>query len=156
MAQFRKMREIVERFDEPERRRRAALRCLRRARIDPALRDHSCFVHRVAAYQRAQSRLVEHRSRSMKLDGKIAIITGGGQGSGGRRRCGSRATAPSIVVADWNEDGAKETVSLVEAGREKAAAVKVDVTKLGGPGEDVRVRGEDVRRLRHPLQQRRA
>ena len=65
----------------------------------------------------------------MQVKGKVAIITGAGSGIG-------RATAEllaregaSIVVADTNDAGARETVSMIEADGGKAAAVCVDVTE---------------------------
>lgn len=64
----------------------------------------------------------------MDVKGKVAVITGAGSGIG-------RATAEllarngaRVVVADVNDAGAAETVSLIEAAGGKAAAVHVDVT----------------------------
>ena len=53
----------------------------------------------------------------MKLDGKIAIITGAGSGIGRATALRLAREGASIVVADWNEAGAKETVALVIAQR---------------------------------------
>ena len=66
----------------------------------------------------------------MNVKGKAAIITGAGSGIG-------RATAQllaregaSIIVADVNDAGARETVSMIETdGGGKAAPVRVDVTE---------------------------
>jgi NAD(P)-dependent dehydrogenase (short-subunit alcohol dehydrogenase family) len=65
----------------------------------------------------------------MNVSGKVAIITGAGSGIG-------RATAlllarerASIVVADYNEAGAKETVAQIEAAGGKAAAIKTNVAQ---------------------------
>jgi 3-oxoacyl-[acyl-carrier protein] reductase len=63
------------------------------------------------------------------LDGKVALITGGASGQG---RAASRLFAEqgaSIVVADMNEDGAAETVRLVEDSGGKAVAVTTDVSR---------------------------
>ncbi len=65
----------------------------------------------------------------MELNGKIAIITGGGSGIGRATALRLARDGAAIVIADWNEAGAKETVSLVEQAGGKAAAIKVDVTK---------------------------
>ena len=65
----------------------------------------------------------------MKLEGKIAIITGGGSGIGRATSLRLAREGVSIVVADWNEAGANETILLVEQAGGKAAAIKVDVTK---------------------------
>src|SRR4029079_7205386 len=64
----------------------------------------------------------------MERNGKIAIITGGGSGIGRATALRLARDGAAIVVADWNEDGARETVALVEAAGGSAAAVKVDVT----------------------------
>ena len=65
----------------------------------------------------------------MKLEGKIAIITGAGSGIGRATALRLAREGASIVVADWNETGASETVALVEQAGGKAAAIKIDVTK---------------------------
>lgn len=67
--------------------------------------------------------------KSLRLKGKVALITGAGSGIG-------RATArlfaregAKVVVADINSDGGKETVSLIEKEDGEAVFVMVDVTK---------------------------
>ena len=65
----------------------------------------------------------------MKLDGKVAIITGAGSGIGRATALRLAREGASIVVADQNEAGARDTVALVEQAGGKAAAVNVDVTK---------------------------
>ncbi len=65
----------------------------------------------------------------MDVSGKVAIITGAGSGIGRATALLLAEKGASIVVADLNEGGAKETVSLIEAAGGKAAAVRVDVTK---------------------------
>ena len=63
-----------------------------------------------------------------RLEGKAAIITGAGQGIGrGIARRFAREGA-RVVVADWNEETAKETVALVEAEGFEALAVHADVS----------------------------
>ncbi len=65
----------------------------------------------------------------MDVRGKVAIVTGGGSGIG-RATCELLAkNGASVVVADWNEAGAQETVAGIAAAGGGAAAVKVDVTK---------------------------
>jgi NAD(P)-dependent dehydrogenase (short-subunit alcohol dehydrogenase family) len=65
----------------------------------------------------------------MKLEGKVAVITGAGSGIGRATALRLAREGCAVVVADWNEDGARETVSLVEQAGGTAAAVRVDVTK---------------------------
>jgi NAD(P)-dependent dehydrogenase (short-subunit alcohol dehydrogenase family) len=65
----------------------------------------------------------------MELAGKVVVITGAGSGIGRAAAVRLAREGANIVVADWNEDGAKETVKLVEAAGGKAAAIKIDVTK---------------------------
>jgi NAD(P)-dependent dehydrogenase (short-subunit alcohol dehydrogenase family) len=64
-----------------------------------------------------------------RLDGKVALITGAGNGMG---RVASELFAREgarIVVADWSEDGGNETVAAVEAAGGEAAFCRVDVAK---------------------------
>lgn len=65
----------------------------------------------------------------MELKGKVAVITGGGSGIGRAAALRFAREGASIVVADWNEVGARETVALVEGAGGKAAAIRIDVTK---------------------------
>ncbi|MEX2225355.1 MAG: SDR family oxidoreductase [Dehalococcoidia bacterium] len=65
----------------------------------------------------------------MELSGKVAVITGAGSGIGRAAALRLARDGASIVAADVNEDGARETVSLVERAGGAATAVRVDVTK---------------------------
>ncbi|MEX2246055.1 MAG: SDR family oxidoreductase [Dehalococcoidia bacterium] len=65
----------------------------------------------------------------MELNGKVVVITGAGSGIGRAAALRLARDGASIVVADRNEAGARETVSMVEAAGGKAAAIGVDVTK---------------------------
>ncbi|HET6615309.1 MAG TPA: SDR family oxidoreductase [Dehalococcoidia bacterium] len=65
----------------------------------------------------------------MELNGRTAIITGAGSGIGRAAALRLARDGASIVVADSNQNGARETVAQVEAAGGKATAVQVDVTK---------------------------
>jgi NAD(P)-dependent dehydrogenase (short-subunit alcohol dehydrogenase family) len=65
----------------------------------------------------------------MDVKGKVAIITGGGSGIGKATALLLAREGAAIVVADYNEAGAKETVAQIEAAGGKAAAVKADVSQ---------------------------
>jgi 2-deoxy-D-gluconate 3-dehydrogenase len=63
----------------------------------------------------------------LSLDGKVAIITGGGSGIG-RACCVRLAEAgAAVVIADMNRQAAEETVSLVKAAGGNAIASHTDV-----------------------------
>ena len=65
----------------------------------------------------------------MRLQDKVAIITGGGSGIG-RATCQLFAEQGArVVVADVNQKGGKETVALVEKAGGKAAFIKTDVSQ---------------------------
>ena len=65
----------------------------------------------------------------MDVSGKVAIITGAGSGIGRATTMLLAGNGAKIVVADVNDVGAAETVSMVSAAGGTAAAVHVDVTK---------------------------
>ena len=63
----------------------------------------------------------------MKLDGKVALITGAGSGFG---RAGSILFAKEgakVVVVDINDEGGRETVRLIKEGGGEASYVHADV-----------------------------
>jgi len=63
-----------------------------------------------------------------RVEGKVALITGGGSGIG--RACAVRFAkeGANVCVADLDGKAATETAQLVEAAGRKAAAVQVDTT----------------------------
>ncbi|HYM14817.1 MAG TPA: SDR family oxidoreductase [Dehalococcoidia bacterium] len=65
----------------------------------------------------------------MRLNDRVAVITGAGSGIGRATALRLAGEGASIVVADWNEAGAQETVALIARAGGKAAAIVVDVTK---------------------------
>jgi 2-hydroxycyclohexanecarboxyl-CoA dehydrogenase len=75
-----------------------------------------------------------------KLDGKIAIVTGAGQGIGRGIAEKLAAEGATVVVTDVNETTAKETAETIGAGN--AVGIRVDVTSR----ESVQAMVEQVRR----------
>jgi 2-hydroxycyclohexanecarboxyl-CoA dehydrogenase len=65
----------------------------------------------------------------MRLKDKIAIVTGGGQGIGKAIACCLSKEGAMVVVADKNEETAKNTAQEIVATGGKAIAIQVDVTK---------------------------
>ena len=62
------------------------------------------------------------------LEGKVALVTGGGSGIG-RVTCQILARdGAAVAVADWNEEAARETAALVEAEGFEAIAIHADVS----------------------------
>jgi NAD(P)-dependent dehydrogenase (short-subunit alcohol dehydrogenase family) len=65
----------------------------------------------------------------MRLKDKVALITGAGSGIGRQSALLFAKEGASIVVADVNEDAARETVDLLRKEGGKAAACCADVSK---------------------------
>jgi NAD(P)-dependent dehydrogenase (short-subunit alcohol dehydrogenase family) len=63
------------------------------------------------------------------LDGKVALITGAASGQGRAASTLFAEHGARIVIADLNDDGAAETVGLVEEVGGKAVAVHADVSR---------------------------
>ena len=73
----------------------------------------------------------------MRLGGKVAVVTGAGSGIG-------RATAQlfaregaSVVIADWNPAGGRETLDLVRSAGGEAVFVETDVSQTDQAGRMV-------------------
>jgi NAD(P)-dependent dehydrogenase (short-subunit alcohol dehydrogenase family) len=64
-----------------------------------------------------------------RLDGKVAVVTGAGNGLGRSFALGLSAFGATVVCADKNLEGADETASLAKQSRGKAEALHVDVTE---------------------------
>jgi D-sorbitol dehydrogenase (acceptor) len=67
----------------------------------------------------------------MKLEGKVAIVTGGAQGMGRAIATRYAREGASVMIADRNLEGAEATADEIRsAGGGAAAAVSVDVRKI--------------------------
>ena len=62
---------------------------------------------------------------------KVAIVTGAGSGIGRATAIALATARASVVVADVNEDGGRETVSQIEGTGGKASFNRVDVRDRG-------------------------
>jgi NAD(P)-dependent dehydrogenase (short-subunit alcohol dehydrogenase family) len=65
----------------------------------------------------------------MRLDGKVALITGAGSGIGRESALLFAAEGAAVIVADIDDSGGRETVAAVEKDGGRAAYVHADVAK---------------------------
>src|SRR3954466_16123985 len=65
----------------------------------------------------------------MKLNEKVAIVTGAGSGIGAASALAMAAEGARVLVVDLNETGAKTTVAMIERERGTALAMVADVTR---------------------------
>jgi NAD(P)-dependent dehydrogenase (short-subunit alcohol dehydrogenase family) len=82
-----------------------------------------------------------------RLRGRVAIITGAGQGLGkamAQRLAGEGAL---VVIADLREDAANQTASQIEAEGARALAMRTDVTQASDVAEMVRRTLSEMGRL---------
>jgi 3-oxoacyl-[acyl-carrier protein] reductase len=65
----------------------------------------------------------------MRLEGRVAVITGAGSGIGAASALAMAAEGASVVVADLNEASAKATVEQIEKRGGRALAAHADVAR---------------------------
>ena len=63
------------------------------------------------------------------LEGKVALVTGGGSGIGRATAIALAGAGAAVAIADVDEAGGRETVRLVEEGAGRAEFVRTDVTR---------------------------
>lgn len=63
----------------------------------------------------------------MRLENKVAVVTGGGNGIGRATAIRFAEEGAAVVVADIQDEQAAETVSLIESAGGRATAIRVDV-----------------------------
>jgi NAD(P)-dependent dehydrogenase (short-subunit alcohol dehydrogenase family) len=71
----------------------------------------------------------------MMLDGKVAIVTGGGSGLGRASAVALAAAGARVVVGDVDDDGAAETVAAIGDAGGEAVAQHADVADQAQCGE---------------------
>src|ERR1700712_1027753 len=62
------------------------------------------------------------------LDGKVALVTGGGNGIGREAALAFAREGARVAVADYEAESARETVSLINAAGGQAISLSGDVT----------------------------
>jgi NAD(P)-dependent dehydrogenase (short-subunit alcohol dehydrogenase family) len=65
----------------------------------------------------------------MKLEGKVAVISGGGSGVGGAATITLAERGSNVLVGDIDEDGGHRTVNLVADKAGTVVFIRCDVTK---------------------------
>lgn len=83
----------------------------------------------------------------MRLENKVALITGAGSGIGRESALLFAKEGAAVVVADVNDGGGAETVALVEGAGGKAVYVHADVSKAVDCAKMVQVAEETFGKL---------
>src|SRR5262245_39218245 len=65
----------------------------------------------------------------MRLDGRVAVITGAGSGIGAASALAMAREGARVAVVDLNEAGTKSTAEQIEKAGGRALAVRADVTR---------------------------
>ena len=66
----------------------------------------------------------------MRLEGKVAVITGSGSGIGRAAACLFAEEGVKVVVAELDSASGQETTRLIRQAGNQATLIQVDVSKL--------------------------
>ncbi len=83
----------------------------------------------------------------MRLENKVAIITGAGSGIGQGIAFAFVKEGVKVVVADWSEKGGKETVEQIHKKGGEAVFIKTDVSKAKDINEMVKICLDKFKRI---------